>query len=204
MGHRPGHVLPPAGLGHGAAPLGDFRAQQPAQPAGQPAPRRHRGQRLGERHTAALLAGALPPPLAPGHRDLVQAPAQVTGPGQHVLVHPARDRPAVRARSRPRVIGDHPDSERAVGLPLNVGHLQAFHAEQRRCPILGHSARGFLMIMKSSARSMILGAAGVLITPPRPASAPHQPERPTALTQRHQAATRSRLTSKSRISGGEH
>jgi hypothetical protein len=144
------------------------------------------------RHAAALLASALPPPLAPGHRDLLQAPAQVTGPGQHVLVHPARDRPAVRARSRARVIGDHPDSERAVGLPLSVGDPQTFHAEQRRCRILAHSARGFLMIMKSLARSMILRAAGVLITPPRPTSAPHQPVRPAALTQRHQAATRSR------------
>jgi hypothetical protein len=89
------------------------------------------------------------------------------------------------------------DSERAVGLPLSVGDPQAFHAEQRRCRILGHSARGFLMIMMSLARSMILGAAGVLITPPRPTSAPYQPVRPAALTQRHQAATRSRLTSKS-------
>src|SRR6266702_411093 len=89
-----------------------------------------------------------------------------------MLVHPARDRPAVRARSRARVIGDDPDSERAVGLPLRVGDPQAFHAEQRRCRIPGHSVRGFLMIMKSLARSMILGAAGVLITPPRPASAP--------------------------------
>src|SRR6266702_3704309 len=89
-----------------------------------------------------------------------------------MLVHPARDRPAVRARSRARVIGDDPDSERAVGLPLSVGDPQAFHAEQRRCRILGHNARGFLMSMKSSGRSMILGAAGVMITPPRPASAP--------------------------------
>ena len=78
----------------------------------------HRGQRLGERHAGSTpgwrtsTAACTRPPVISS-----QAPAQVTGPGQRVLMHPARDRPAVRARSRARVIGDHPDSERAVGLP---------------------------------------------------------------------------------------
>lgn len=64
-----------------------------------------------------------------------------------LLLHPARDHPAIRARSRARVICDHPDSERAVGLPLSVGDPQAFDAEQRRCRILGHNARDSLLIM---------------------------------------------------------
>ena len=62
-------------------------------------------------------------------------------------MHPARDRPAVQARSRARVICDNPDSERATVLPLSVGAPQPFHAEQRRCRILGRNARDSMLIM---------------------------------------------------------
>ena len=64
------------------------------------------------------------------------------------------------------MISQCPHRDRAVGFDIGVEDPQAFYAEQRRCRILGHSARGFLLITFLR-RSMILGAAGVLITAPR-------------------------------------
>jgi hypothetical protein len=63
-----------------------------------------------------------------------------------------RDRPAVRARRRGRVIGDRPYLQRAVRPRLRIGDLQALHAEQHRRRILEHDARGFLMILKVTRR----------------------------------------------------
>jgi hypothetical protein len=62
-------------------------------------------------------------------------------------MHPAGDRPAIRARSRGQMIGDRPYLYRALRAGLRVNDLQALHAEQHRRRILDHDARGFLMIM---------------------------------------------------------
>src|SRR5712691_4133520 len=86
--------------------------------------------RLSERLAPAPAVAALPPPLQPAHRHLVQAPPQVTRAGQHILMHPPGARPAVRAHRRARVIGDSPHRHRAVGLRLGPDDLQALHAEQ--------------------------------------------------------------------------
>jgi hypothetical protein len=72
------------------------------------------------------------------------------------------------------VISQRPHRDRAFSLDIGVEDPQAFHAEQRRCRILGHSARGSLLIMFLG-RSMILEAAGVLITVPRRSPAPPSP-----------------------------
>src|SRR5439155_14109263 len=137
------------------------------------------------------------------HADLVHAPAQVTRMSQHMLMHPGRTGPAVRARPRARVISDHPHGEPPVWLGICLDNPQALHAEQDRGHILDHSARGSLTIMIPLARSMILEAAGLLITTPRPATAPSRPRKPGTLsrtsltTHSSHIAARSRLTSKS-------
>ena len=80
---------------------------------------------------------------------------------------PGRDRPAVRARRRGRVIRNRPYLQRAVRPGLHIGDLQALHAEQHRRRILEHDARGFLMILKSLVNPKIVKAAGSLITAAR-------------------------------------
>jgi hypothetical protein len=45
------------------------------------------------------------------------------------------------------MISQCPHRDRAVGFDIGVADPQAFHAEQRRCRILGHGARGSLLIM---------------------------------------------------------
>ena len=78
-----------------------------------------------------------------------------------------RDRPAVRARRRGRIIGDRPYLQRAVRQRLRIGDLQALHAEQHRRRILEHDARGFLMISDPVVRPKIVKAAGSCITAAR-------------------------------------
>ena len=117
------------------------------QPGRDPAPRRHLRQPLGERLAAAGFLIALPAALDPPHRHPVPAPADIPRPGQHRVMPAGRDRPAVRARRRGRVIGDCPYLQRAVRPRLRIGDLQALHAEQHRRRILEHDARGFLMIL---------------------------------------------------------
>ena len=83
-------------------------------------------------------------------------------------MHPGRDRAALRACRRGRVIGDHPHLHRAVRPGLRVGDPQALHPEQRRRRVLEHDARGFLLILKSVAGPKIVGAAGSQVTPDTP------------------------------------
>ena len=83
------------------------------------------------------------------HRTATRSPPRRTSRGRASTVSctAARDRPAVRARRRGRVIGDRPYLQRAVRPRLRIGDLQALHAEQHRRRILEHDARGFLMIL---------------------------------------------------------
>ena len=74
-------------------------------------------------------------------------PARIPRPGQHRLVRPVRERPAVRARRSPGPVRDRPYLKCAARPGLHVGHPQPRHAEQRRRRILKHAARGFLMIL---------------------------------------------------------
>jgi hypothetical protein len=99
-----------------------------------------------------------------------------------MLMHPDRARPALRAHRRARVISDCPHRHRPVRLGVCLDDLQALNAELCRGHILEHSARGSLTIMISLARSMILEAAGILITAPRPAEAPSRPRRTGTLS----------------------
>jgi Prolipoprotein diacylglyceryl transferase len=159
--------------GHRAAPLGHLGAGQLPQPRGHPAPRRHRRHRLRERLARAGPVLAPPPPLHPAHAHRIQALPQVPRPGHDPLVLPAGPRPATGAARRIRMIGDHPDRNRAVSLTLGVEDPQALHAEQHRCRILGHSA-GSLLIMRPS-ENHDLRAAGVLITASRQHQSPAPP-----------------------------
>ena len=138
------------------------------QPRRDPAPRRQGRHRLGERLARAFPVAAFAPVLDPAHVHRVAGPAHVPRPRQHRLVHPARDRAALRARRRGRVIRDRPYLQRAARPGLHAGDLQALHPEQRRRRILQHEARGFLVILKSVAGPKIVGAAGSPATATRP------------------------------------
>ena len=180
------------------------------QPRREPASRRHLRHPLSERLPSAARRTAFPPVLDPAHRHRVTAPADIPRPGQHRVVPAGRDRPAVRARRRGRVIGDRPYLQRAVRQRLRISDLQALHAEQHRRRILEHDARGFLMISDPVVRPKIVKAAGSCVTAarrnyvlsPEPGRrrAGHAQQRPR-LTQSHHAVTTSRLTSKARFTG---
>ena len=167
MRDRPGHSRVPGRLGRRDPPLGDLGSGLLPQPPRQAAPRRHLRHPFGERLPLAARLTALPAALDPPRPHLVTSPAHVPRPGQHGVMHPAGDRPAVRARHRGRMISDRPYLQRAVCPGPRIGDLQALHAEQHRRRILEHDARGFLMILKSLVRPKIVGAAGSLITAAR-------------------------------------
>ena len=137
----------PGRLRRGDPPVRDLGAGLLPQPGRQPAPRRHLRQPLGERLAIAARRIAFPAGLDPPHRHRVTGPADIPRPGQHRVMPPGRDRPAVRARRRRRVIRDRPYLQRAVRPGLRIGNLQALHAEQHRRRILEHDARGFLMTL---------------------------------------------------------
>ena len=97
--------------------------------------RAHRSSRHFQRHLTQQAAHG------------VAGPPDIPRPGQHGVMPAGRDRLAVRARRRGRVIRDRPYLQRAVRPGLHIGDLQALHAEQHRRRILEHDARGFLMIL---------------------------------------------------------
>ena len=167
MRGRPGDPGVPGRLRRRDPALADLGAGLLPQPGCQTAPRRHLRQRLGERLPRAPLVQALPAALDPAGPHPVAGPPDIPRPGQHGVMPPGRDRPAVRARRRGRVIRDRPYLQRAVRPGLHIGDLQALHAEQHRRRILEHDARGFLMILKSLVRPKIVKAAGSLITAAR-------------------------------------
>ena len=181
--HRPGDPGVPGRLRRGDPPLGDLSAGLLPQPGRDPAPRRQGRHPLGERLARAFRVAALPPDLDPPQVHRVARPAHVPRPGQHRLMHPARDRAALRARRRGRVIRDRPYLQHAARPGLHVGNPQALHPEQRRRRILEHDARGFLVILKSVAGPKIVGAAGSQATATRPyAARSGAPGRATGLT----------------------
>ena len=125
---------------------------------------RHRGGTCGTHSVNVLRGHSWLPHLRRTltHRRSTGSagPAHVPRPGHHRLMHPARDRAAIRARRRGRVIRDRPYLHTAARPGLHIGDLQALHPEQRRRRILEHDARGFLVILKSVGRPKIVGAAG--------------------------------------------
>ena len=166
--HRPGDPGVPGRLRRRDPAPGDLGAGLLPQPGGDPAPRRQLRDPLGERLARALAVAALPPHLNPPQVHDVPGTADVPRPGQHRLMHPARDRAALRARRRSRVISDRPYLQHAAGPGLHVSDPQALHPEQRRRRILEHDARGFLVILMSVRRPKIVGAAGSQATATRP------------------------------------
>jgi hypothetical protein len=166
--HRPGDPGVPGRLRRGDPPLGDLGAGLLPQPGRDPAPRWQGRHLLGERLARALLVAALPPHFDPPQVHRVAGPAHIPRPGQHRLMHPVRDRAAIRARRRGRVIGDRPYLQHAARAGLHVSDPQALHPEQRRRRILEHDARGFLVILKSVAGPKIVGAVGSQATAARP------------------------------------
>jgi hypothetical protein len=171
--HRPGDPGVPGRLGRGDPPLSDLGTGLPAQPGGDPAPRRQGRHRLGERLAEALLIAALAPDLDPPQVHRIPGPPHVPRPGHHRLMHPVRDRAAIRARSGRLPGRDGPYLNTAVRSSLHAGDLQAFHPEQRRRRILEHDARGFLVILMSVRRPKIVGAAGSRATATRRNPAGH-------------------------------
>ena len=96
--HRPGNPGVPGRLRRGDPPLSDLSAGLPAQPGRDPAPRRQLRHPLGERLTGALPVLALAADLDPPHVHRIPGPPHVPRPGHHRLMHPVRDRAAIRAR----------------------------------------------------------------------------------------------------------
>jgi len=139
----------PGRLRRGDPPLRDLVPGLLPQPGRDPAPRRNLRQLLGERLALTVPVPAFPAPLDPPRAHRVVGPAHVPRPGQHQLMHPRRDRPAVRARGSGRVIRDRPYFQRATRHDLHVSYPQALHAERRRRRIVKHDARSFPMILMS-------------------------------------------------------
>ena len=104
--------------------------------AGHPAPRRHRGQRLGERLARARPVLAFSTAASPSTRHRIRPPPHIRRPGNDPLLNPARRRPAIRARTRVRIRGHHPDRTGRSGLTLGVEDPRP-PREQPRCHILG-------------------------------------------------------------------
>jgi len=142
---RPGDPGVPGRLRRGDPALGDLGGGLFPQPGGDPAQRRQGRHPFGERLPRAGRAGALAPDLDLAQVHWIAGPAHVPRPGHHRLMHPVRDRCAVRARRRGRVIGDRPYLNRAVRPLFGAGDLQALHAEQHGRRIVEHDARGFLI-----------------------------------------------------------
>ena len=104
----------PGRLRRGDAPLGDLIRGLPAQPGGDPAPRRELPDRLGNRLARAMPVLALAPDLDPPQVYRIARPAHIPRPGHHHLMYPAGERAADRARRRGWVIGNRPYLQHAA------------------------------------------------------------------------------------------
>jgi hypothetical protein len=139
----------PGRLGRGDPALADLVGGLLAQPGRNATARRHGWHRLGERLARAPRVAAFAPVLDPAQVHCLTGAAHVPRPGHHRLVHPVRDRAAIRACPGSLQGCDRPHLNPAVRSGFHAGDLQACHAEQRRCRILEHDGRGFLLILKS-------------------------------------------------------